>query len=68
MNLLKLYHKSESKNNNKSTTLYIAVHSVPLSVCVHLLVCLYPPFFLPDHRTATKFGAHVRIDMGLILS
>ena len=33
-------------------------------------VCLsvYPIFFRHDRRTATKFGTHIRVDMGLILS
>ena len=39
--------------------------SVFLSVC--LSVCLYPPF-RHDRRTATKFGTHIRVDMGLIFS
>ena len=34
---------------------------VCLSVCT-------PPFFRHDRRTATKFGTHMRVDMGLILS
>ena len=31
-------------------------------------VCLSPPFFRHDRRTTTKFGTHIRVDMGLILS
>ena len=34
---------------------------------VYLSVCT-PPFFRHDRRTATKFGTHIRVDMGLILS
>ncbi len=43
-----------------------AVFFVCLSVC--LSVCTPPPFFRHDRRTATKFGTHIRVDMGLILS
>ena len=27
-----------------------------------------PPLFRHERRTATKFGTHIRVDMGLILS
>ena len=35
-------------------------------VCLN--VCLYPPPFRNDRRTATKFGTHFRIDTGLVLT
>ena len=38
-----------------------AVFIVCLSVCT-------PPLFRHDRRTATKFGTHIRVDTGLILS
>ena len=35
--------------------------------CVRACVFVYtPPPFRHDRRTATKFGTHIRIDMGLI--
>ena len=37
-----------------------------VSLC--LCVCLYPPFFRHDCRTATKFGTHIRIGMALALT
>ena len=33
-----------------------------VSVCV----CLQCPLFRHDHRTATKFATHMRIDLGMI--
>ena len=44
-----------------------------LVYCIKLhcpFVCLSvpPPPFRHDCRTATKFGTHIRVDMGLILS
>ena len=65
-NLLQL---SRAKPGNPASLLYKAAEIfVCLSAC--LSVCLYPPplFFRHDRRTATKFGTHIRLDMGLILS
>ena len=56
----------------ENTGIYYIKLQKSLSVClpVCLSVCLYPPphFFRHDRRTATKFGTHVRVDTGLILS
>ena len=49
-----------------STAIYYIKLQRPF-VC--LCVCTPPPpFFRHDRRNATKFGTHIRIDMGLILS
>ena len=48
--------------NQLASLLYkAAVFFVWLSVCT-------PPLFRHDRRTATKFGTHIRVDTGLILS
>ena len=36
------------------------LYKAAVSLC--LSVCLYPPFFRHDRRTATKFGTHIWID------
>ena len=46
----------------KSNTIYYIKLQFSLSVC------LYPPFFRHDRRNATKFGTHIWVDMGFILS
>ena len=38
----------------------IPLTKAAVSLC--LSVCLYPPFFRHDRRTATKYGTHIRID------
>ena len=38
-------------------------------ICPFVSVCVYDcnaPFFRHDHRTATKFATHKRIDLGMI--
>ena len=50
---------------------YVIYYIKAAVVFVCLYVCLYPPpplYFRHDRRTATKFGTHTRVDMGLILS
>ena len=54
---------SRAKPGNRLSLYYKTAASL---VC--LCVCTPPPFFRHDQRTATKFGTHIRVDMGLILS
>ena len=60
----KIVNENKTKKNKLITNLLYkaAVFFVCLSVPP-------PPFFFRhDRRTATKFGKHIRVDMGLILS
>ena len=60
---------NESTFLAKSTIAYCIYYiKLQFSLSVYLSVCTPPPFFRHDRRTATKFGTHVRVDMGLILS
>ena len=47
---------------------YIGVVMVPIYLLYKAAasLCLYPPFFRHDRLTATKFGTHMRIDLGII--
>ena len=49
----------------KCSLLYKAAE---IFVCLSACLSVPPPFFRHDRRTATKFGTHVRVDTGPILS
>ena len=50
-----------SSNIKNIHLLYKAIKSICLYVCLSV-----PPPFRHDRRTATKFGMHMRIDLGII--
>ena len=62
----KVIHTATQRDTQSDTYFHLLYKAAVFFVC--LSVCLYPPFFRHDRRTATKFGTHIRVDMGLILS
>ena len=58
-----LREKSGLTQADNDNLLYRA--AVSLCVCVSVSVCT-PAFFRHDCLTATKFGTHMRIDLGII--
>ena len=56
------YKQQSQMRNAALCTIYYIKLQLPF-VCLSVR-----PFFRYDRRTATKFGTHIRVDMGLILS